>query len=190
MIRWTPDGRPPRRGVPASPGLVLDRDGCLTVEEHHLTDPTRLAALPGARDAVRRAASAGRRIAVVTNQSVVGRGMVTPATMVEMHQRLVEIFPDVEVVYHCPHRPEAGCPCRKPLPMMPRAALDDLGLDPERTVLVGDKSTDLEAGRAAGLDVVLVRTGHGEHEAARVVRAGLPVVDTLADAVARLVASS
>lgn len=186
MIRWTPDGRPPRRPDPPGPGLVLDRDGCLTVEEHHLTDPARLRPLPGAQEAVAAAAGLGRRVAVVTNQSVVGRGMVHPDTMRSMHARLAALFPAIEVVYHCPHRPDEGCSCRKPLPRMPLAAVEDLGLDPTRTLLVGDKVTDVEAGRAAGLSAVLVRTGHGRDEAAEATAAGVVVVDDLAAAVAGL----
>lgn len=183
MIRWTPDGQPPRRLDPPGPGLVLDRDGCMTVEEDHLTEAERLVPLPGAQQAVARAAESGYRVAVVTNQSVVGRGMVTADGMVAMHARLVVLFPAIEVVYHCPHRPDEGCPCRKPAPAMPVAAINDLGLDPPRTVLVGDKLTDVQAGWAAEVSALMVRTGHGSDEAADAEAAGARLVADLPAAV-------
>jgi len=186
VIRWTPDGQPPRASDPPVPGLVLDRDGCLTVEGHHLTDPDDLVPEVDAQDAVARAAAAGWRIAVVTNQSVVARGLVAPETMLAMHVRLAALFPTIDVVYHCPHLPDAGCTCRKPAPRMPAAAVTDLGLDPGRTLMVGDKVTDAGAGRAANLDVVMVRTGHGADEVDEAIAAGIPVVDSLATAIDRL----
>lgn len=188
FVRWTPDDRPPRLSDPPRPGLLLDRDGCLVVDEAHLADPAGLVPLRGAQDAVARAGDRGLRVAVATNQSVVGRGLVTPADMTVMHARLVDLFPAIEVVYHCPHLPGAGCPCRKPLPAMPSAAVRDLGLDPERTTMVGDKLTDVAAGRAAGVAAVLVRTGYGASQAAAALDAGIPVVDALADVVDDLVA--
>lgn len=188
MIRWTPDGEPPRHDDPPGPGLVLDRDGCLTVEGHHLTDPDDLVPEAGAQDAVRRAAAAGLRVAVVTNQSVVGRGLVSADTMLAMHVRLAALFPAIEAIYHCPHRAGQGCTCRKPRPRMPAAAVADLGLDPTRTVMVGDKVTDAGAGRAASLDVMLVRTGHGSDEADQAAAVGIPVVDSLVVAIDRILA--
>ncbi len=185
MIRWTPDGRPPRRGDPPGPGLLLDRDGCLTVEVDHLTDPTGLQPEEGAADAVARAAMAGLRIAVVTNQSVVGRGWVEPETMLSMHARLVALFPAVEAVYHCPHLPDVGCPCRKPRPTMLEAAMVDLGLDPARTTMVGDTMTDVGAGERAGVATVLLRTGHGRDQDGG---PGQRRADTISDAIAELVA--
>lgn len=186
MIRWTSDGRPPRASDPPVPGLVLDRDGCLTVEGHHLTDPADLVPEEGAQEAVARAAAAGWRVAVVTNQSVVGRGLVAPEAMLAMHVHLSTLFPSIDVVYHCPHVPDSGCTCRKPAPRMPASAVADLGLDPARTVLVGDKVTDAGAGRAAGLDVLLVRTGHGADEADAAAADDIEVVDSLPAAIDRI----
>lgn len=189
MRRWTPDGATPRRAVPPGPGLLLDRDGTLTIEGGYLDDPDELVVVPGAAQAVAAAAAAGWRMAVVTNQSAVARGLVTRARLDEMHARLAMQFPSVEAVYDCPHHPDDGCDCRKPAPGMPAAAIADLGLDPDRTVMVGDHLTDCEAARAAGATGVLVRSGHGGNHAAAAIRAGFDVFDDLPDALHHLLAA-
>jgi histidinol-phosphate phosphatase family protein len=188
FVRWTPDGAPPRRDDPVVAGMLLDRDGCLTAEAGHLVDPAALEPIPGAREAVRRLAAAGLRVAVVTNQSAVGRGLTDAAGMAAMHRRLAELFPEVEAVYHCPHTAEDGCGCRKPSPAMLRAACADLGLDPGRTWFVGDHLTDAGAARAAGLGTRLLLTGHGPAHADEAAAAGIATAVDVAAAVDELLA--
>lgn len=183
MRRWTPDGSSPLRGEPPGPGLLLDRDGTLTVEGGYLGDPDDLEPVPGAPEAVAAARAAGWRIAVVTNQSAVARGLVSRARLDRMHARLAVQYPAVEAIYDCPHHPDDGCDCRKPAPGMPAAAMADLGLDPDRTVMVGDHLTDCEAARAAGVTGILVRSGHGGDHAAAAAAAGFAVVDDLPAAI-------
>lgn len=186
-VAWVPEhasARPDdRRG-----GVLLDRDGCLTVLGHHLTRPDDLEAVPGTAAAVATVAMT-HRVAVVTNQSVVGRGMVTPDGMLAMHRRLVELFPQVELVHHCPHLPDDGCGCRKPAPGMPLAVMATLGLDRDRTVLVGDNITDVQAAANAGIRGMLVRTGQGDEHVAPARAAGHEVVADAADALQRLAAT-
>lgn len=165
FVRFTPDGAPPRRADELGPGFLLDRDGCLTVEAGHLGDPGDLVPIAGAQRAVARLVEAGVRLAVVTNQSAIARGVTDEAGMARLHARLVELFSGIEAVYHCPHRREDDCPCRKPSPVMPAAACHDLGLDPARTWFVGDHMTDARAALAAGLGTRLLLTGHGHEHA-------------------------
>lgn len=165
FVRFTPDGAPPRRADVPGPGFLLDRDGCLTVEAGHLGDADDLVPIPGSQDAVARLVAAGVRLAVVTNQSAIARGVVDEAGMQLLHGRLVDLFPGIEAVYHCPHRREDRCACRKPSAVMPAAACHDLGLDPATTWFVGDHMTDAKAALAAGLGTRLLLTGHGHDHA-------------------------
>nr|WP_274387846.1 HAD family hydrolase [Salsipaludibacter albus] len=167
---------------------MLDRDGTLTVEGGYLDDPADLVAVPGGREAVAAAAAEGWRIAVVTNQSAVARGLVSRERLDELHAHLAELFPAVEAIYDCPHHPDDGCDCRKPRPGMPRAAMADLGLDPAHTTMVGDHLTDCEAARAAGAAGILVSSGHGARHAADAEAAGFPVVADLPAAIDRVLA--
>jgi histidinol-phosphate phosphatase family protein len=173
--RWTRDGTvAPWQDT--APGLVIDRDGTLTVERGYLADPDELEPIAGAVDAVARARAAGLRLAVVTNQVAVAKGHVTEEQLAAMHRRLDDLFGGFDAVYHCPHHYDDGCGCRKPAPGMVAAAIDDLHLDPVRTLLVGDHLTDCLAGREAGLAAMLVRTGHGHEHEQEAEQAGFPVV--------------
>lgn len=186
--RWSKDGTVPS-SKEAAPGLVIDRDGTLTAERGYLADPDELEPIPGAVDAVARARAAGLRLAVVTNQVAVAKGVVTEEQLAVMHRHLDDLFGGFDAVYHCPHHYDDACACRKPAPGMVVAAIHDLHLDPARTVLVGDHVTDCLAGRGAGIDAVLVRTGHGHEHEVEAEQAGFPVVDDLAEAVDRHLAT-
>ena len=121
--------------------------------------------LPGARTALRQAGTAGWVCAVVTNQACIGRGLATAAEIRDIHERMVaqarEDGAAIERVFTCPHRPEDGCPCRKPKPGLFLAAARELNVNLRASWFIGDAETDLEAARAAGVRFVLVRTGMG-----------------------------
>ena len=117
--------------------------------------------LPGAAEAVRELKSIGFLIIVVTNQPDVGHGLTTPQTLAAMHARLSERLP-VDAILVCPHRQDAGCACRKPRPGMIQQAQTDWGIDVSRSYLVGDRSTDIVAGRSAGLYTVFLDRGYAE----------------------------
>ncbi|MFB6848993.1 D-glycero-alpha-D-manno-heptose-1,7-bisphosphate 7-phosphatase [Streptomyces sp. NPDC056373] len=153
--------------------VLLDRDGVLNVNRpDHVTDPGQWQWLPGARTACARLAGLGvARFAVVTNQSVVGRGPLTERGLRDIHDRMTADLAAAgaprPVVLHCPHLPETGCPCRKPRPGMLLQALNRLGVAPAEALLVGDHDTDLEAAAAAGCWSLHVRTGRGALEVLR-----------------------
>ena len=170
----------------ASPGLIVDRDGTLVEERGYVSDPADIVPLPGVAAALGRARAAGVVVAVVTNQSAVGRGIVSEPQLAVLHERLTPL--GVDAVYHCPHLPDAGCDCRKPLPGLVLRAIDELELDRARTVLVGDHLTDCLAARAAGVDAMLVLTGHGAAHAAAAEEHGFVVVADLPAAVDRFLA--
>ena len=133
--------------------LFLDRDGTLIVDVGYPRDPALVEILPGAVAALR-ALARDWVLVVISNQSGIGRGLITPIEATAVHDRFVAAFAAEGVafagVYYCPHAPDAGCPCRKPAPGMLREAARDLGLDLATSVMVGDKAADVEAGIAAG----------------------------------------
>ncbi len=133
--------------------------------EGYLDDPEEVELLPGVAAAIRSLREAGFAVVVVTNQAGIGHGRLTEGTLAEIHRRLVEELSRegaaLDAIYHCPHTPEDRCPCRKPAPGMLLRAAEELGLDLSRSYMVGDMTTDIEAGRRAGCFTVLVRTGFG-----------------------------
>lgn len=141
-----------------APALLLDRDGTLIVDTGYPRDPALVSLLPGAASALRAAASAGHRLVIVSNQSGVARGIVSRDDAARVQRRVEELFAVEGVrfdgVYFCFHGPDEGCACRKPAPGMLHDAAQDLGLSLARSVMVGDKSSDVEAGIAAGCTTV------------------------------------
>jgi len=144
--------RPPR----APRAVLLDRDGTLVVDVAYNGDPARVAAVPGAREAVERLRAAGVALAVVSNQSGVARGMLTHGDVAAVNRRVEELLGPLGPWFFCPHGPDDGCACRKPAPGMVLAAAAALGVRPEDCVLIGDTGADIEAARAAGARAVLV----------------------------------
>ena len=148
--------RPARPGPPAA--VLLDRDGTLVVDEPYNGDPGRVVPMPGAREALDRLRAAGVQTAVVSNQSGVARGLVTPEQVEAVNRRIEELLGPVGPWLVCPHGPHEGCDCRKPAPGLVVRAAKVLGVDPARCTVIGDVGADVEAARAAGARAVLVPT--------------------------------
>ncbi len=150
---------------------LVDRDGTINAERDHLTDPDELELIAGSAAALRRLGEAlGLGIVVVTNQAHVGRGLLPAATLDRIHDRLEAMLAaegaSVDAIFHCPHRPEDGCGCRKPAPGMALEAASRFGFDPSRAFVIGDHAGDMGMGRAVGATTIMVRTGHGLEELA------------------------
>jgi len=140
------------------PALFLDRDGTLITDVGYPRDPARVELLPGAIEVL---VELQRRFAlvIVSNQSGIGRGLITEAEAHSVHERVIALFARGGVsfagAYYCPHAPGAGCPCRKPAPGLVLDAARELGLDLARSILLGDKPSDMAAGAAAGCGLVI-----------------------------------
>jgi D-glycero-D-manno-heptose 1,7-bisphosphate phosphatase len=169
--------------------LILDRDGVLNHEapnHGYILQPSAFEWLPGALPALAALSKAGLRLSVATNQSAVGRGLMTQAQLDEilatMQTQAEAAGAHISGVYHCPHTPEVHCDCRKPAPGLLRAAVRDAGIPATQTLMVGDDVRDVEAAYAAGIAAVLVRTGKGVGAAAQLAARGdpVPVFDDLA----------
>ena len=157
-----------------TPAVFLDRDGTLNVEQNYLHQIGDWKWIEGAQEAIRRFNQAGFKVVVVSNQAGIARGMFGADDVEKLHAfvstELQAIGAWIDAFYYCPHHPEFGndrtCSCRKPAPGMLFRAADDLVIDLSRSWMIGDKLTDVEAGRAADLSTILVRTGYGHSEAA------------------------
>jgi len=148
-----------------SPKIIfLDRDGVLNEDSpQFITAPDQWHPIPGSLEAVAALSQAGYRIAIVTNQSAIARGLLDEPGLEAIHSKLrgeVESHGGrIDAILHCPHAPDAGCSCRKPAPGLIEAASAALRVDPRGAPLVGDRLSDLEAARRAGCRPLLVRSG-------------------------------
>jgi histidinol-phosphate phosphatase family protein len=149
--------RSARADIDWNPAAVLfDRDGTLIEDLPANTDPDRVALMPGARAAIRRARSEGLAVAVITNQSAIGRATATVEQVEAINRRVDDLLGPFDTWQICPHTPSDGCGCRKPAPGLVKAAAAALGVDPGRCAVIGDIGSDVEAAAAAGARSVLV----------------------------------
>ncbi|MGO9905073.1 MAG: D-glycero-alpha-D-manno-heptose-1,7-bisphosphate 7-phosphatase [Solirubrobacteraceae bacterium] len=154
------------------PAVFLDRDGVLNKaiirsgRPHPPESLAELHVLPGVPEACRDLRAAGLTLVCVTNQPDIARGAQDPAMVVAMNDRLRELLGLHEVVV-CPHDDNDGCSCRKPLPGMILGAARREDLDVSRSVTVGDRWRDVEAGRAAGTWTVFIDRGYDERQPER-----------------------
>jgi D-glycero-D-manno-heptose 1,7-bisphosphate phosphatase len=155
--------------------VILDRDGVLNYEppgRGYVVTPEEFRWLPGALASLATLRRAGVRLSVATNQSGVGRGLMTRAQLEAVHDRMVkEAAADggaIEEVLVCPHAPDAACLCRKPRPGLIEMAIAHSAIPASETLGVGDDERDLLALQSAGVAAVLVRTGKGRQTESRI----------------------
>ncbi|MFS0706471.1 D-glycero-alpha-D-manno-heptose-1,7-bisphosphate 7-phosphatase [Cellulomonas sp. 179-A 9B4 NHS] len=147
-----PAWRPPVRAV------LLDRDGTLVHDVPYNGDPAQVRPVDGARELLDALRAAGIRVGLVSNQSGIGRGLLTRGQVDAVNARLAELVGPFDTVQVCPHTADDGCTCRKPGPGMVLAAARELGLAPWECAVVGDIGADVGAALAAGARTVLVPT--------------------------------
>ncbi|NAW34479.1 D-glycero-beta-D-manno-heptose 1,7-bisphosphate 7-phosphatase [Halomonas alimentaria] len=148
--------------------VILDRDGVINQDsDDYVKSLAEWIPYPGAIDAIARLSQGGWTVAVATNQSGISRGYYTETTLAEMHAELCRLVNEaggeISHIAWCPHGPDDGCSCRKPLPGLLEEVRDALGLATlSGSWMVGDSLRDLQAGDAMGCHPVLVRSGKGE----------------------------
>jgi histidinol-phosphate phosphatase family protein len=136
--------------------VLFDRDGTLVHDVPYNGDPDAVAPVDGAASALSALRRAGVRIAVVTNQSGIGRGLITAAEVDAVNRRVDAQLGGVDHWLVCPHAAGQRCRCRKPAPGLVHAAAARLGVRPEHCVVIGDTEADVAAARAAGARGILV----------------------------------
>lgn len=171
--------------------VFLDRDGVINKDRvNYVLNWDEWVWLPGVKSALARLKRAGWTMVVVSNQSCIGKGIIEPEKIEAINDRMLRELAQAgagpDGVYICPHAPDAGCDCRKPLPGLIHRAAQEMDLDLTGAWLVGDAERDIIAAQAAGLKTILVRTGKGrEVEAAGKVAPDL-IADDLGAAVEHL----
>ncbi|MBI2604785.1 MAG: HAD family hydrolase [Deltaproteobacteria bacterium] len=184
------------------PTLFLDRDGTINVDQvgGYVSRPELLELLPGAARSLERARDAGFKLAVITNQAGIGKGLYTIADLARIHEHLCKLLAhdlgaknfSFDNIEFCPHRPDEHCNCRKPHVLMIERAAAKLSSDLSRSFYIGDKDADLLCAASAGVRSILVRTGYGRETEERIRHwdEGRPiaVTDTLAAAVEAAIA--
>jgi D-glycero-D-manno-heptose 1,7-bisphosphate phosphatase len=169
--------------------VILDRDGVINEDsDEYIKSVDEFRFIPGSLEAIARLNQAGYRVAVATNQSGLARGYFDLDTLNSMHGKLrralAAVGGHIEMIAFCPHGPDDGCSCRKPLPGLLQEIGARLGQDLTGVPAVGDSLRDLEAAQAVGATPILVRTGKGERTLTKVQSLeGVPVYSDLSEAV-------
>ncbi len=173
---------------------ILDRDGVINRDsDAFVKSPVEWLPLPGSIDAIAALSNAGYTVTVASNQSGLARGLFDRSALRAMHRKMRRLVNaaggHVDRIVVCPHGPDGGCSCRKPLPglLLRLAKHYDTSLD--TVPVIGDSTRDLQAARAAGATPVLVRTGNGARTEASLPAdlANVAVYDDLAAAAAALI---
>lgn len=143
--------------------VFFDRDGTLMEEVNYCADPSQVRVFPGVAVALRSLKDAGFLNIIISNQSGIGRGYFTEAQYQAVQRELLRQIGEglIDAAYFCPDAPDAPSTCRKPEPGMLLDAARDFEIDLERSVMVGDKTSDIKCARHAGMRSILVATGYG-----------------------------
>ena len=180
------------------PAVFLDRDGTINQERNYLHRIEEFELLPGVPQALKTLQDASFLLVVVSNQSGVARGYFSLEDVRRINDHMSRQLARYEVIldgiYICPHHPTAGigeflqdCNCRKGRPGMLLQAAQDLNIDLQRSYMIGDKLSDIQAGNAAGCSSLLVRTGYGANQENSEISRCCRVFDDLAQAAAFIV---
>jgi len=140
--------------------VFLDRDGTIIEDRHYLADPDGVELLDGAAEGLRNIISLGGRLVVVTNQSGIGRGLFDRSAADAVNDRLRDVLNKEGIqlagIYLCPHTPTDSCECRKPRSLLFETASHDLGLPLGDCYIIGDRSSDIEAGHRIKASTILI----------------------------------
>lgn len=175
--------------------VILDRDGVLNREAEGVgcvSDPSQFHWLPGALEGLAILRRAGLYLSVATNQSAVGRGLISLEQLAAVHERMqadaAAYGGALDAVLFCPHAPEEECACRKPAPGLIQAAIARSGISAGESIVVGDDRRDLEAASRAGVAAALVRSGKGRQTEQLICGSDVPVYDDLTQLACAVVA--
>ena len=155
--------------MPGRRAVFLDRDGVITQEPPHYAHRVdQLEFIPRAQEAIRLLNQNGYLVIVVSNQSGIARRYYPEEDTIKfnrvMEKKLSEFGAHIDAMYYCPHHPNANCECRKPNPGMLIEAAKKFHIDFKRSFMIGDKLSDIDAGKRVGCKTILVLTGHGKDE--------------------------
>jgi len=152
-----------------SAAVLLDRDGVINIDSpDYILTAEQWVAIPGSLQAIARLTKAGIAVAIVSNQSALGRGMMDQNTFNAIHAKMMLAIEQaggfISHVAYCPHTPDDACSCRKPKPAMLVDSLNTCSVTAKNTIMIGDSLRDMQAAHAAGVAGVLVQSGYGDAE--------------------------
>lgn len=147
--------------------VILDRDGVINKDSSEfIKNPDEWIPIKGSLEAIARLSQAGYEVVVITNQSGIGRGLFSADMLAQIHLRMIDHVQQhggqIQSVLFCPHHPDDGCECRKPLTGLYKGLAARLNINFSRVYSVGDSVRDLLAAKNAGASPVLVKTGNGK----------------------------
>jgi D-glycero-D-manno-heptose 1,7-bisphosphate phosphatase len=147
--------------------VILDRDGVINKDSSSfIKTPDEWQPIKGSLEAIARLSQAGYEVVIITNQSGVGRGLLSADMLAQIHLRMIDYVQQhggkIQSVLFCPHHPDDGCKCRKPLSGLYHELAERLNINFSRVYSVGDSIRDLVAAQNAGATPVLVKTGNGK----------------------------
>ena len=148
--------------------VFFDRDGTINIERGYLLDPNEIELNPTACETMRDLNDLGILVIVITNQAAIDKKLLSVEQFERINEKLWNELAGVgayyDALYFCPHSPEItpGCFCRKPKPGLILQATIDFNIDLASSFMIGDKLTDIEAGKLCGCKTILVRSGYGE----------------------------
>jgi D-glycero-D-manno-heptose 1,7-bisphosphate phosphatase len=157
-------GHTPASSADSGRVVLLDRDGVIIADRPgYVLNCDQVSFIPGSKAALRMLNRRGYTVHVVSNQSAVGRGLMSAEELDEITRRMIEDVRrsggDIKSVHYCTHRPEENCDCRKPKTGLLKSVADKFNFDVKKVWLVGDRHTDAEAGNAVGCRTILVKSG-------------------------------
>lgn len=141
--------------------VIFDRDGTLVFDVPYNGDPEAVRVVPGVRSALDRLRAAQIRLAVVSNQSGIARGLISTSDVEAVNRRIDELLGPFDAWLYCPHGPQDGCACRKPKPKLIRDAAQMMHVGVGSCVVIGDKASDVEAARNAGAQSIRISDARG-----------------------------
>lgn len=159
--------------------VFIDRDGVINHDsDAYIKHPDEFHFIARSPDAIALLNAGGFQVILITNQSAVGRGMISGRTLDTIFQKMTHGVTKaggrIKDIFFCPHTPDQGCNCRKPEPGMILQAVDRHDIDLKKTFMIGDSAKDIECGKNAGCAVtILVKTGNGEKALAALTQKGI-----------------
>ncbi|MDI6781124.1 MAG: D-glycero-beta-D-manno-heptose 1,7-bisphosphate 7-phosphatase [bacterium] len=157
--------QPYRNPISLQRAVFLDRDGVINkkLEGDYVKSYDEFSFLPGVIDAIKKIKQKGLMVIIITNQSGIGRGIMSEDDLINVHeQMLAELKKNgvtIDAIYYCPHSPDNGCDCRKPKDGLFKQALMDFNIDMRNSWMIGDEQKDVEAGEKAGCQTYLLSKG-------------------------------
>lgn len=164
--------------------VFIDRDGVINEDlGKYVANPDEFVFLPGAIEALKKLHDSDYKVIVITNQGGIGKGVYTEKDLAAIHSKMHKMLEKEGVkldgVYYCPHHPNEACECRKPRLGLINKAIKEHRIDPKRSFFIGDKTSDIKAGKDVGCRTFLVRTGYAGHDRAYDVEPDFVVSDIL-----------